>query len=161
MMNIVRRNPFRSLERWRPLGWEPFQELENLRREMDRMFERWVPFSNGGQDDLAFMPLAEMDETDQEVHLKLELPGLEAKDLNIEVTEDAVSIRGERKSESKTESEGMVRSEFYYGKFERVIPIPSHIQTDRVTAAYDKGVLDLTLPKSVEEAKKSVKVTVG
>lgn len=160
-MSIVRRDPFRGLERWQPFGWEPFHELENMRREMDRMFERWVPESNGGKDGLAFIPSVEMDETDQEVHLKLEVPGLEAKDLNVEVTEDTVSVWGERKSESETESEGMVRSEFHYGKFERVIPMPSHVQPDHVEAEYNNGVLNLTLPKSAKEEKKAVKVSVS
>lgn len=163
-MSIILRDPFHSLERWHPLGWEPFQELESLRREMDRMFGQMMPVSNGdGEKSFAFIPSAEMDETDQEIHLKLEIPGLEAKDLDIEVTEDAVLIRGERKSETKAETEGKVRSEFRYGKFERVIPMPSHIKTntDNVKAEYKNGVLNLTLLKSEKEEKKSVKVEVN
>lgn len=158
-MSIVRRDPFRGLERWQPFGWEPFHELESLRREMDRMFERWMPDA-AGEDGFAFIPSVEMDETDTEVHLKLEVPGLDAKDLNVEVTEDAVSVKGERRSESESESEGTMRSEFHYGKFERVIPMPSHIQPDHVEAQYDKGVLNLTLPKSEKKEKKSVKVAI-
>jgi HSP20 family protein len=69
------------------------------------------------------MPAAEMDETEDEIQLKLEIPGMEAKDLDIEVSETSIEISGERKSERKTEAKGMVRSEFSYGKFERVIPL--------------------------------------
>lgn len=161
-MSIVLRDPFRSFERWHPLGWEPFQELESLQREMDRMFGRLMPISNGdGKKSLTFMPSAEMDETDQEIHLKFELPGLDPKDLEIEVSEDAVFIRGERKTEIEAESEGTVRSEFHYGKFERVIPMSSPIKTENVQAEYSNGVLNLTLPKSEEGMKKSVKVEVS
>ncbi|ABW32642.1 heat shock protein Hsp20, putative (plasmid) [Acaryochloris marina MBIC11017] len=162
MMSIVLRDPFRSFERMYPLGWEPFQELESWRREMDRMFGRLMPISKSdGEKSLTFMPSAEMDETDQEIHLKFELPGLDAKDLDIEVTKDAVYIRGERKTEIEAESEGTVRSEFHYGKFERVIPMPSPIKTDNVQAEYNNGVLSLTLSKSEEDMKKSVKVEVS
>jgi HSP20 family protein len=160
-MSLVRRDPFRGLERWQPFGWEPFHELESLRREMDRMFGRLMPISDGGKNGLTFMPSAEMDETDTEVHLKLEVPGLDAKDLDVEVTTDAVSVKGERKTEVESESEGTVRSEFHYGRFERVIPMPCEIQPDQVEAEYNKGVLTLTLPKAAEESRKSVKVAVS
>jgi len=81
--------------------------------------------------------------------------------LDVQVTEDTVSIKGERKSETKTEEKGIVRSEFHYGKFERVIPLPTHIQTDKVQAEYKNGILTLTLPKSESEKQKFVKVNVG
>ncbi len=99
-----------------------------------------------------------MQETEDAIHLKLELPGIEAKDLDVQVTENAVSIKGERKSETKTEEKGMTRSEFHYGKFQRVIPLPTRIQNTNVTAEYKDGILNLTLPKSEEEKNKVVKV---
>ena len=110
---------------------------------------------------LDFMPAAEMDETEDEIHLKLEIPGMEAKDLDIEVSETSIDISGERKSESKTEAKGMLRSEFSYGKFERVIPLPAHIQNDKVKAEYQNGILTLTLPKTEAEKHKTVKVEVA
>ena len=153
-MAIIRRDPFREIERW-----EPFAEMESLHRRMNRLFERFMPGGDGffGLD---FMPAAEMDETDNEIHLKLEIPGMEAKDLDIEVTETSIDISGERKEESKTEARGMVRSEFSYGKFERVIPLPAHIQNDKVKAEYKNGILTLTLPKTEAEKHKTVKVEV-
>ncbi len=159
-MSIVRRDPLRGLARWQPFGWEPFHELETLRSEMDRMFERWMPDA-AGEDGLAFIPSVEMDETDAEIHLKIEVPGLEANDLTVEVTEDSVSVKGERKSESESESEGTIRSEFHYGRFKRMIPMPTLIQPDHVEANYDKGVIKLTLPKSDKEERKSIKVTIS
>ncbi|MBE9103367.1 Hsp20/alpha crystallin family protein [Vacuolonema iberomarrocanum] len=153
-----------AINRWKPFQdirrWEPFPEVENLRREMDRMFDRFMGGLDEGRSELAFIPSAEMDETSEEIHLKLEVPGLEAEDLDVSVTDDAVSIKGERQSETKTEEKGMVTSEFHYGKFERVIPLPAHVQNDRVTAEYKNGILNLTLPKAEEEKERVVKVSV-
>ena len=154
-MAIVRRDPFREIERW-----EPFGEMEGLHHKMNRLFERLMP-SGDRFFGLDFMPAAEMDETDNELHLKLEIPGMEASDLDIEVTETSIDISGERKSEPKTEAKGMVRSEFSYGKFERVIPLPAHIQNDKVKAEYNNGILTLTLPKTEAEKHRTVKVKVG
>jgi HSP20 family protein len=83
---------------------------------------------------------------------------MEAKDLDIQVMADRVAISGERKSETKSEENGRTRSEFRYGKFQRVIPLPARIQNTNVTADYKDGILNLTLPKSEEEKNKVVKV---
>lgn len=107
---------------------------------------------------IAFMPAVEMKETPDAIHLKLEVPGLEAKDLDVQVTQEAVSISGERKSESKTEENGVTRSEFRYGSFRRVIPLPVRIQNDKVEAEFKNGVLTLNLPKTEEEKNQVVKV---
>ena len=104
------------------------------------------------------VPAAELHETDDAIHLKLELPGLEAKDLDIQVTQDAVHISGERKSETKTQDKGITKSEFYYGKFQRVIPLSARVQNTNVIADYKDGILNLTLPKTEQEKNKVVKV---
>ncbi len=83
---------------------------------------------------------------------------MSAKDLDIQVMVDRVSIAGERKSETKTEENGRTRSEFSYGKFSRVIPLPIKIQNTNVTAEYKNGILNLTLPKAEAERNKVVKV---
>ena len=154
-MAIIRRDPLQEIERWGPFG-----EMESLHRRMNRLFERLIP-SGDRFFGLDFMPAAEMDETEDEIHLKLEIPGMEAKDLDIEVAETSVAISGERKSESKTEARGLVGSEFSYGKFERVIPLSAHIQNDKVKAEYQNGILTLTLPKTEAEKHKTVKVEVA
>jgi HSP20 family protein len=153
-MALIRWEPFREIERW-----EPWREMETLQRRMNRLFERLMP--DGEKAFSLGVPAAEIEETDSEIHLKLEVPGLEAKDLSIEVTADSVSISGERKSQTKTEEKGLTRSEFYYGKFERMIPLPTQIQTDKVQAEYKNGILNLTLPKTEEEKHKVVKVSVA
>jgi HSP20 family protein len=143
------------------IRWEPLREINTLQQEMNRLFDDFVHpirYGNGG---LAFVPAAELRETEDAVYLKLEVPGMEAKDLDVQVTAESVSISGERKSEVKTEENGMTRSEFRYGKFQRVIPLPTRINNQEVQAEYKDGVLNLTLPKAPEEKRKIVKVNLG
>ena len=141
------------------IRYNPWQEMNSLQRQLNRLFDdaltndNWGDFSN-----LSKVPAAELTETDDALHLKLEVPGISAKDLDIQVMVDRVAISGERKSETKSEENGTTRSEFRYGKFSRVIPLPAHIQNTNVTADYKDGILNLTLPKSEAEKNKVVKV---
>jgi HSP20 family protein len=138
--------------------WNPWQEINTLQRQFDRLFEELFSSATAGFGNIAKVPAAEISETEDAVHLKLEVPGMEAKDLDVQVTETAVSISGDRKSETKQEENGKTRSEFYYGKFQRVIPLPVRIQNTNVTAEYKDGILNLTLPKTTAEKNKVVKV---
>lgn len=156
-MALIRWDPFRDIERL-----EPFREIDTLQRQMNRLFERLTPTTDGGEGlGFGFVPAAEMEETDEAIQLRLEVPGLEPKDINVEVTADAVSISGERRSETKTEEKGIARSEFRYGRFQRVIPLPSEVQNDKVEAEYKDGILRLTMPKAVSDKGKVVKVNIG
>ncbi len=86
---------------------------------------------------------------------------MSAKDIEIQVTADTVSVSGERKEETVTEDKGMTRSEFRYGRFQRVIPLPARIQNTNVQADYKDGILKLVLLKAEEEKNKIVKVNLG
>ncbi|HSM83368.1 MAG TPA: Hsp20/alpha crystallin family protein [Nodosilinea sp.] len=141
--------------------WEPFRGIEQLHQEMNHLFDRLMQEGDGDGRSLTFIPSAELEETDQAIQLKLEVPGMEAKDLDVEVTESTVSVKGERKSESKTEEKGVVRSEFRYGTFERLIPLPVPIQTANVQATYKNGLLTLTLPKVESAPQSTVKVNIS
>jgi HSP20 family protein len=162
--------------------YNPWHEMNSLQRQLNHLFEDALTSDNWGDfGNLSKVPAAELIETDDAVHLKLEVPGMEAKDLDVQVMADRVAIAGERRSETKTEededktaevssaaryvrgrtrlSEGVsFRTEFRYGKFSRVIPLPVRIQNTNVTADYKDGILNLTLPKSEEEKNKVVKV---
>lgn len=133
--------------------------MNSLQRQLNHLFDDALTPDNWGDfGNLSKIPAAELTETDDAVHLKLEVPGMEAKDLDVQVMVDRVAIAGERKSETKTEEDGRTRSEFRYGKFSRVIPLPARIQNTNVTADYKDGILNLTLPKAEEEKNKVVKV---
>ncbi|MGK7950817.1 MAG: Hsp20/alpha crystallin family protein [Xenococcaceae cyanobacterium] len=142
--------------------YNPWQEMSSLQRQLNRLFDDALAPDNWDEwGNLSKIPAAELSETDDAVHLKLEVPGMEAKDLDIQVMAERVAIAGERKSETKSEEKGTTRSEFRYGKFQRVIPLPARIQNDHVSAEYKDGILNLTLPKAEEEKNKVVKVNIG
>ncbi|KGF73366.1 molecular chaperone [Neosynechococcus sphagnicola sy1] len=139
------------------IRWQPFREVETLQREMNRLFDTLAP----GTDGITFAPSAEIEDTPEALHLSLEVPGMETKDLDIQVSADTVSVSGERKSESRTEENGLFRTEFRYGRFQRVIPLPARVQNTAVEAEYKDGILRLTLPKAEEDRNKVVKVAVS
>ncbi|NJR66744.1 MAG: Hsp20/alpha crystallin family protein [Leptolyngbyaceae cyanobacterium CRU_2_3] len=143
------------------IHWAPFREVENLQREMNQLFDTLAPSGSNRPGNTPFMPVAEIHETPETVQIKVELPGMEAKDLDVQVMAEAVSISGERKAEKRIESNGVVRSEFRYGKFERVIPLPVRVHNDQVKAEYKDGILSLSIPKVEAEKNKIVKVNLG
>ena len=128
----------------------PWTEINAVQRQLDRIFDDF-------QAPKFKTPAAELTETEDELHLRLELPGMSAKDVEIEVTASAVKVIAERKTEHKENT----RSEFYYGKYQRLIPLKARIENTKVTAEYKDGILNLTLPKSEAEKNKVVKVNLS
>ena len=142
------------------IRWQPFREMDSLQRDMNRLFEALAPMEQGSSMQ-QFMPLAEMEQTDDAIHLKVEVPGMKADDLDVQVTKEAVMITGERKTQSKSENNGSTRSEFRYGKFSRTIPLSVRIDNTNVKGNYQDGILTLELPKAEEEKNKVTKVNLG
>jgi HSP20 family protein len=144
------------------IRWQPFEETDYLQRSMNRLFDTLNTNDSESKNSLySFVPAAELQETPEAIHLSLEAPGMSAEDIDIQVTTDTVSVSGERKEETVTEEKGMTRSEFRYGRFKRVIPLPVRIQNTNVHADYKDGILKLVLPKAEEEKHKIVKVNIG
>ena len=145
--------------------WQPFRELSSMRKQMDRLFEdmltvnddNWMGLHNMGG---MWTPAVEIEEKDKELILKAAIPGIEIEDLEVEVSEDRVIISGEHKEEKSTEDKdkNYFHSEFHYGKFQRIIPLPVAIKTEEIKSDFEKGVLTLTLFKMEDTPKKSVKV---
>lgn len=107
------------------------------------------------------MPRVDVSETDTEIAVKAELPGMDEKDFQVWLDDGVLVISGEKKSESRRDDEGVRIAEVSYGKFERRIPIPVDIEEGKVRATYDKGVLSLTLPKTerARAARKRIAVS--
>ena len=141
--------------------WQPLRKIDTLERQINRLFDEMLLPTWRDSDKFSFAPAAELSETDEAIDLKLEIPGVDAKALDVKVTQDAVSISGERSEKSKTADNGKTRSEFRYGKFQRIIALPAKVQNDRITAEYKDGILRLTLPKAEEEKNKVVKVNLS
>jgi HSP20 family protein len=144
------------------IRWEPFREIDTLQRQMNRLFDSLTPATQDGESlGIAYIPPAELHESSEAIYLKLEIPGMNPSDLDIQVTAESVAISGERQAETKTEVQGVTRTEFRYGQFRRVIPLTTRIQNDKVHAEYKNGILSLTLPKAEEEKTKVVKVNIA
>ena len=144
--------------------WNPVQEIEMLQKDMDRLVDVLIPNTTAltPKSRFNFVPAAEMTQSEDAIELKLEIPGLESENIEIVATEKSVTIKGERKSENKTEKESSsTKSEFRYGKFSRTIALPVLIDNTNVTAKYINGILQLNLPKAQAEKHKSVKVAVA
>jgi HSP20 family protein len=147
------------------IPWQPFSELDTLRRQMDQLFDELMPntrsSSNAQEARKTWVPAIEMGENDDSIMLRAEIPGVEAKDLDIQVTREAVSISGEHRYESKSTDKGAFRSELRYGKFQRMIPLPAQVKNDQVKADFKDGILTLTLPKVEEERRRVFKVNLA
>jgi HSP20 family protein len=137
------------------IRWQPFQEIDALHRQMDRIFDDMLKVKR--QPEMTWKPAVELQNTNDNLILRVQIPGVEAKDLDIQVAREAVAIAGEQRYENK----GHIRSEFRYGKFQRVIPLPVAIQNDQVQAEYKNGILTLTLPKVAEARQKVVKINLA
>lgn len=140
------------------IRWQPFSEMETLRRQMDQIFDEMLTQK---RDAITWKPAAELEDTDNNVILRLSIPGVEAKDLNIRVTQQVVAISGEKRQENQTENNSSFRSEFRYGKFQRVIPLPVAIENNKVQAQFKDGILTLTLPKVIEARNQVVKINLA
>ncbi|MGL5944091.1 MAG: Hsp20/alpha crystallin family protein [Waterburya sp.] len=141
------------------IRYSPWSEMNSLQRQFNQMFNEVLTPTNLTEfGNFSRIPAAELIENDNALILKLEVPGMQPADLNIEATAKSISISGERKSEAKFNTEGKTKSEFRYGSFQRVIPLPVKIQNTEVKAEYKDGILHLTLPKAEAEKNKVVKV---
>lgn len=145
-------------------GNEGSEPLFSLHREMDRLFDEAMrgfgsrfsdlaPFSAGGG-----WPSVEISETETELRVTAEIPGLEEKDVEILLDDDMLTLRGEKRSE--TEDKAKQLSERYYGRFERRIPLGYEIEEDKVDARFNNGVLTITLPKSAQARSRAKRIEI-
>jgi HSP20 family protein len=144
---------------------EDFGPFLNLHREMSRLvddffrgFDFAPPSADRFFDRTMGWPNVEVSETDKEVKVTAELPGLEEKDVQVELTDGVLTIKGER--ESKAEDKGRLFSERYYGRFERRIPVDD-VDEDKVSATFKNGVLTVTMPKSPEAQSKVKRIAIN
>jgi HSP20 family protein len=162
--------PFRDLIPWnrgsnlagrRGEDVNPFMMLQ---REMNRMFDDvfrgfdLAPFGGGGGLNTMGWPHIEVSETDKEVRVVAELPGLDEKDVQVELANGALVIKGEKKSEH--EDKDLTFSERYYGRFERRIPIDD-VDDGKIAASFKTGVLTVTLPKSAKAQEKVKRIAIN
>ncbi len=142
---------------------EPFEELQKMRRELDRFFEDLLPRRRFGElaaRELALEPAVEMFETDGEVVVRAALPNIDPKQVDITVTSDTITLKGETKHEEERKERNYYRRELRYGAFLRTLPFPGEVKSAEAKATYKDGVLEVKVPKSERAKATSVKVKV-
>jgi HSP20 family protein len=141
--------------------WRPLRELSSFRKEMDWLWDRFFgdkPLSRMFRED--WSPSVDISETKDKLLIKAELPGLEAKDVDVNISGDVLNIRGEKQKEEEQKDEHYYSCERYSGSFQRSFRLPVNVKTDKIEASFDKGVLTISLPKTEEAKKKNIKIKV-
>lgn len=141
--------------------WDPFREFTTLQDRMNRLFR-----DNYGDRDEAlttstFAPAVDVYEDEHHVTLKIEVPGIDEKDIDVRVENNTLTVHGERKLEKEEKEENFRRVERQYGSFTRSFTLPNTVDTENIQANYDKGILKIQLAKKAEAKPKQIKVNVS
>ena len=143
--------------------FEPFREFATLQDRINRVFRD--SYSGEGRDESlttsSFAPAVDVYEDEHKVTLKIEVPGIDEKDIDVQVENNILTVHGERKIENEEKEENYRRVERQYGSFTRTFTLPPTVDTEKVSANYDKGVLKIELPKKAEAKPKQIKVNIG
>jgi HSP20 family protein len=146
------------------IRWEPVAELNSIQNEMNRLFntffEQPAPGrGNGGA--RRWMPAMDLVETADHYVLRADLPGLSDEDVNVQLEDNMLTISGERKAEHGSEQEGYYRLERAFGAFSRSLTLPDGVEPDGVQAYFDRGVLEIRIPKPAQKKPRQVQITLG
>jgi len=153
-----------ALVRLSPARWDPFGEFSALQERMNRLFEDLLPSTRKGKEELnagTFYPAVDIYEEDKEIILKAELPGIKKNDVQIEINDGVLTLRGERKFEKEDKKGNYHRIERGYGSFHRSFTLSTTIDRDKIKAHYKNGILEVTLPKTEEAKPKSIPIEVN
>lgn len=144
------------------IRWDPFDDLASLRESMDKLFEEFTtrrPRAAGPM--MVWPPAVEVYESDGDIVVKAELPGIDPKLVEIQVADDTLTIKAEAKAEQENKGRNYYIRELRYGSFVRSLTLPSSAQGDMAKASYKNGILEIHIPKSERAKPKTVKVDVG
>ncbi len=142
------------------IRWDPVRDMVTLREKMNRMFED--AFTGKGEDkDLvtsSWAPAVDIYETESEIVMTAEIPGIDEKDIEIKIEDNTLTLRGERKFSKETKEENYHRLERSYGAFYRAFTLPNSVDTDNIHAEHENGILRVTMPKKQELKPRTVKI---
>jgi len=142
--------------------WEPFREFVTLQDRMNRLFRESYP--EGREEALTtstFAPPVDVYEDEHSITLKIEVPGIDEKDIDVRLENNTLTVHGERKFEKEEKEENFHRIERRYGSFVRTFKLPNTVDAEKVEASYDKGILKVTLAKRAEAKPRQIKVGNG
>ena len=140
--------------------WDPFRDVITLQNRVNSIFRDFNE-GDGALTTASFVPPVDVYEDQEKVVLKVEVPGIEEKDLDVRVENNTLTVKGERKFEKEEKEENFHRIERRYGSFYRAFTLPSTVNTEHVQANYNAGVLKVELKKKAEAQPKQIKVNVA
>src|SRR5438270_10081706 len=145
------------------IRWEPVRELNTMQSEMNRLFNTFFEDGpgNGGAQMRRWLPAMDLVETQDDLLLRADLPGLSESDVKIELEDNVLTISGERKAEHEERNEGYYRVERASGAFQRSLTLPEGVNPEAIKASFDKGVLEVRIPKPEERKPRKVAISVG
>jgi HSP20 family protein len=146
------------------IRWEPVAELNTIQNEMNRLFNNFFEAPTGrsnGSSTSRWIPAMDLVETADHYVLRADLPGLSDEDVNVQLEDNVLTISGERKTEQHTEREGYYRLERAFGGFSRSLTLPDGVDPDSVQAHFDRGVLEITIPKPEQKKPRQVQIKLG
>jgi HSP20 family protein len=142
--------------------WDPFREFTTLQDRMNRLFrDSFGPEGEQSLTTTTFAPAVDVYEDEHNITLKIEVPGIDEKDIDVRIENNTLTVHGERKFEKEEKEENFRRVERQYGSFTRSFTLPNTVDPEQVSATYDKGVLKIQLAKKAEAKPKQIKVNVG
>lgn len=142
--------------------WDPFGEALRMQRDMDRIFSRLGMAEVGPEGPVAWMPKIDVKRKGDDIVVRAELPGIDPENVEVEVTDNVLTIRGERHAEEQREGEDWLVRESSYGLFERALTIPDGVDPAAISADYTDGILEVHVPKALEAVRpKTTKIEVG
>jgi HSP20 family protein len=141
--------------------WEPFRGVTTLQDQVNRLFSEVLDHSREESNLTSWAPAVDIYETEQELVVKMDLPDVDPKELDIRVENNVLTIRGERKFEKKVNEESYLRIERTFGSFSRSFSLANTVNSEAIKADYQNGVLTLSIPKREEAKPKQIKVSVG
>jgi HSP20 family protein len=143
--------------------WDPFRDVLALQNRMNSLFQEYNRTQSEGDAvaTAAFVPPVDVYEDEQRIVLKLEVPGMQESDFDIQMENNLLTVRGERKFEKEEKEENFHRIERRYGSFYRSFTVPNTVNAESIKASYDAGVLKIELEKRAEAKPKQIKVQVG
>jgi HSP20 family protein len=142
------------------IRWDPFRDIVSLREKMNRLFEDMVT-QRGEEKEMissAWAPAVDIYEDESQLVLTAEVPGIDEKDIEIKIENNTLTLHGERKMEKETKEENYHRLERSYGSFSRSFTLPNYVDTDKIRAEHENGVLKITMPKKPELKPRKVKI---
>lgn len=141
--------------------WDPFREFQNLEHEMNRLFRRQLSGASRPEEALTasqFSPPVDVYEDDKKLSLKMDVPGIDAKDLDIRLDGNLLTISGERKFEAEEKKENFRRVEREYGSFSRSFTLPASADRDKINANFENGTLRIDIAKRADSGAKQIKI---